>query len=53
MKAEFNKQRMIEVSEPQATSSGSKTAGTGYTRLSQRATTPSTPVPGDIDVDDI
>jgi len=53
MKAEFNKQRMIEVSEPQATSSGNKTSGSGYTRLSQRPATPATTISGDIDVDDI
>lgn len=51
MKAEFKRQRMIEVGEPQATNQGSGRAGGGYVRLSQRNTAPVTP--DDLDVDDI
>jgi replicative DNA helicase len=53
MKAEFNRQRMIEVSEP-TPSNPTGARGNGYTRLSQRQTGSNQPSPAaDIDVDDI
>jgi replicative DNA helicase len=54
MKAEFKRQRMIEVGEPQASNQGSGRAGGGYVRLSQRITNAGGPAsPDDIDIDDI
>jgi len=49
MKAQFNKQQMIEVSEPKA----SNPSGTGYTRLSQRQSPPADRSDNDLDVDGI
>jgi replicative DNA helicase len=52
MKAEFNKQRMIEVSEPTPTNNSSTTPAGGFVRRSQRIT-PTTQATPDLDVDDI
>ena len=53
MKAEFKRQRMIEVAEPVSTNNGGANRG-GYTRLSQRSQQNQTsPTASDIDVDDI
>ena len=51
MKAEFKRQRMIEVLEPVSTNNGGANRG-GYTRLSQRSQQNQSSST-DIDVDDI
>jgi len=53
MKAEFNKQRMIEVSEPLATNNQGGRTSTGYTPLSQRTNPQTSASTSDIDVDAI
>jgi hypothetical protein len=49
MKAEFNKQRMIEVSEPVA----SNPSGNGYVRFSQQRNTPNQQSSGGPDISNI